>query len=369
MIITTATRHVRAVSPFTSLPLMDVHCRRWASQEINPIYLRLQRHEPNVSFDRQCVRSWQQTMYVPHEGYAQWNHYAPYLVQGLKMKEYMGGYFEGTAFHAKPLIYRTVAGTLVRVFVHTHTPVETPPDYAAIEKALEHVFGRFQGRGTSGRSVDGGSSGSNREGRTKVRLDVIELASPLYHAELLAQHVAHQLNKNMSINAIFDRLTKQVTDGTPRRVQEPGAELLEVAGFRLRVTGRPRGEEMAIKKDFIYGSCPKRDAEALMDFGKCDVKLRSGMVGVKAWVHFQRPHLDDELGQRGDLVDEDVFPRLLAVDRDYNADRVAIESIKTEVGNGLWNVQSSVDPLVAPLVTKLRQLHQPDYPQNSRFIW
>jgi hypothetical protein len=281
------------------------------------------------------------------------------------MKEYMGGYFEGRAFHAKPLIYRSVAGNLVRVFVHTHTPGEMPMDNAAIEKALEHVFGQFQGPGTSGRSMDMSvGSGGAGEGRTKVRLDVVELASPLYHAELLAQHVAHQLKKNMSINAIFDRLTKQVTDGTPRRVQEPGAELLKVAGFRLRITGRPRGEEMAIKKDFIYGSCPKRDADALMDFGKCDVKLRSGMVGVKAWVHFQRPHLDDELGPRSD----DIFPRLLAVDRDYNPDEV-MPSHNAESGNGLWNVQSSTDPLVAPLVTKLRQLHQPDYPQNSRFIW
>jgi ribosomal protein S3 len=314
-----------------------------------------------VPFDRDCMRSWQQTVYCPHQGYGRWNHYAPYLVQGLKMKQYLDGYFEGKAYTAKPLIYRSVAGNLVRLFVHNHS--NSLFDFDAINKALEHVFGQFQGPGTSGRSRDI----NEQEGRVKTRLDVIEVPNVMYHAELLAQHVAAQLKQNTPTNAIFDRLTKLMDAGTPRRASDLGVDELAVAGFRIRIKGRPRGEEMAVKKDFIHGSCPKRDADVLMDFGKCDVKLRSGMVGVKAWVHFQRPHLSDERGDASDVV----FPSLLATDRDYDPAKVKEEMAKRDQceTKGLWNVQSSSDPHVASLVATLRELHKPDYPDQSRFIW
>jgi hypothetical protein len=184
----------------------------------------------------------------------------------------------------------------------------------------------------------------------------------------------------ISPSNIFDRLVEIVGD-TPRVAEFPGASGLAVSGFRLRIKGRPKGEEMAVRHDFLHGSCPKQDPEALIDFGKHGVLLRSGMVGVKAWVHFQRPNREDETG-KVDLLHNlfeskdvsmnrqkkktDDFPSLLGVDRDYDPVDLPMYA---DGSNGLWNVTSSSDPEVSALVQKLKSLHEPDHPDVSRFIW
>ena len=355
--------------------------RRFASQEINPIFMRLQRAEVNVPFDRHAVRSWQHVFYAPHSGFGQWNHYAPYYVQGLKMKAYLDGYFDGKALIADPLIYRSVAGNLVRLFIYN--PEKNEFDYNAIERAMEKVFGQFQGPGTSGRSRDI----VEQEGRVKTRLDVIEVHNPLSNAEILSQYVANQLKAQMAPNIIFDRLVQQMPKNVARRSADPNAATLEVAGFRLRIKGRPRGEEMASTSDFIFGSCPKQDSSVLMDFGKHSIKLRSGMTGVKAWIHFQRPNMAAETNfchylDSNEEHDEDKeqvllsrFPSLLLIDHDYCPDGVKRELekraklAKSLPLGGLWNVECSTDPLVRDLTNKLRQIHEPDHSQMSRFIW
>lgn len=368
--------------------------KRNAGQEINPIIMRLQRHEPNVPFDRSCVRSWQQVFYAPHRGFPQWNHYAPYYIQGLWMKDYLEGYFHEKALISQPFIYRSVAGNLVRIFVFNLD--KNTINYEAIQEALERVFGEFQGPGTSGRSRED----NERQGKVKTRLDVIELRNPLFNADIAAQYVGTLLERNLSANIIFDRLCSMVSPNLSRRNPEKFANLLDIAGFRLRIKGRPRGEEMAIKKDYIHGSCPKYDETALMDYGKVDVQLRSGKTGVKVWVNFQRPHLADESGydrhlnrfvESSDGIDkpssEDEyeeklsnFPSLLNLDRDYDP-----VSIKKELESrnqrrstllkpglsslGLWNAESITDPEISQLSSKIREIHMPDFEEKSRFIW
>lgn len=125
-------------------------------------------------------------------------------------------------------------------------------------------------------------------------------------------HVIHRaLLDRVTPTAIYDRLAMVVDDTTTKRSRETGLSALPIAGFRLRIRGRPRGEEMATRHDFLKGSCPKRDQDALIDFGKYAVQGRSGVVGVKAWVHFQKPHREDLTGERqllhllGATVEED----------------------------------------------------------------
>ena len=229
---------------------------------------------------------------------------------------------------------------------------------------------------------------------------------------------------------IYDRLAALVDDTTTKRSRVAGMETLPVAGFRLRIRGRPRGEEMAAKYDFLKGSCPKRDQNALMDFGKHTILTRSGSVGIKCWIHFQKPHRQDLTG-RAQLLhalqtgvaavtqDEEEetavvestegwsnpmnsllstmaksdptismvnqqktdaattattntpkadYSSLLTLDRDYDPNEQLPEPSQ-EFGRGLWNVQSSNDPLVRDLVRQLKNLHQPDHEAASRFLW
>lgn len=197
--------------------------------------------------------------------------------------------------------------------------------------------------------------------------------------------------KNVGAANIHDRLSNAIEDGLPRRALYPNAVGLPVLGFRIRIKGRPKGEEMAVKHDFMKGSCPKKDTEAWIDYGKHSIKLKNGLVGIKAWVHYQRPCREDETGQLErehnlfDIESASLTSRLLSADEDLNAnakqslltldrdyDPAEFENCDKEeetTGKGLWNVCSPNDPQIASLVGKLRRLHTPDFPSHSRFIW
>ncbi len=76
------------------------------------------------------------------------------------MKAYLDGYFDGKALLVDPLIYRSVAGNLVRLFIYN--PEKRAFDYNAIERIMKKVFERFEGLVTI----------VEQEGRVKTRLDV-----------------------------------------------------------------------------------------------------------------------------------------------------------------------------------------------------
>jgi hypothetical protein len=185
------------------------------------------------------------------------------------------------------------------------------------------------------------------------------------------------LEAGITATKIFDKLASAAPADIPKRAEAPGIDYLPVAGFRVRIKGRPRGEEMAVKHDFLHGSCPKKKKSALIDYGKHDMILRSGAVGVKAWVHFQRPHIEDETGLIDKFTRKDGpankggkksnFPSLLLPDRDYNPNEQY--RLPINEASGLWNVESAKSPLVSGLVDTLKELHTPDNSENSRFIW
>lgn len=255
------------------------------------------------------------------------------------MKAFLDGYFKNKMLLVEPLINRSMAGNLVRLFVYNPTRMNV--DWDDLQENLSDIFSQFQGPGTSCAE------------RVPVKLDIIDLKNPVLNASVLAQFVAMKLEKNFSSTAIFDEIAQSCGDIVSKRASEGGANGLNVAGFRLQIKGRPKGEEMAVKHDFLHGSCPKRRVNALMDYGKHSVIMRSGAVGVKAWVHFQRPSYEDETDKRERLAEftngsgeqtesskneeeKMPFPSLLGLDRDYSSK----ESIpKPNVqAKGLWNV-------------------------------
>jgi hypothetical protein len=185
--------------------------KRWASQEVNPIIYRLQynnyadpksafgENNPLVQrshFDRYPMRSWSHQVYTPstptffsslaslsvapsvataasstflstssstsakdgrplvpfrhrNDFHASLTHTSPYNTQFIRLKRYLEGYFDQKALIAHPLVMRTVAGCFVRLFIYN--PSHHNFDYAAMEKAMESIFGQFQSAGTSGR--------------------------------------------------------------------------------------------------------------------------------------------------------------------------------------------------------------------------
>jgi hypothetical protein len=118
------------------------------------------------------------------EGHPMWYSYRPFTIQGLRMKRYLEGYFnKETVLLSQPHIYRTMAGNMVTLF--TYQPQKRVIDWKDIERALESVFGEFQGSGTSGRNNNDNSGVV----RVKVKMNIVELPSPLLNADILAQFV------------------------------------------------------------------------------------------------------------------------------------------------------------------------------------
>lgn len=111
-----------------------------------------------------------------------------------------------------------------------------------------------------------------------------------------------------------------------------------------------------------------------MDFGKAEAVTRYGVVGVKAWTHFQRPNLDDELGTAPleELQDkpEERLGSLLGLDVDYDPEKIKTTTRLNQprLGRGLWNVENGKDPLIADIYKKLMDIHTPVHIESSRFL-
>jgi len=101
---------------------------------------------------------------------------------------------------------------------------------------------------------------------------------------------------------------------------------------------------------------------------------RSGVVGVKAWVHFQKPRLEDLLGRH--LNGENIsIPNndILDFENDYDEKKVDdyFKNLTEEKNDipGLWHANSSENRLVNNLVSKMEDLHTPIDGENCRFLW
>ncbi|KAI3654328.1 hypothetical protein MP228_001047 [Amoeboaphelidium protococcarum] len=363
--------------------------------------------QSNIPIDRNYARPFYNNMFVPLEGASMSAHYASYNIQHLKLKQFIEGYlYEKSVYISTPLVYRAVAGNLVRLFVYNDKDAQKI-NWPQIEGSLSKVFGQYQAPGTSGRARDD----NVRTGRVKAKLDIIQLDSPLGNAEIMAQVACEMLKKRVGSTMIFDKVSKMIPglkeSKLPRRALQPGMTEMPVLGVRMRISGRPKGEEMASKSDLILGSCPKQDASALIDYGFSKVLLRSGVVGVKVWVHYQRPSMQDETNhlqsikdvkaeaENSDLEDAQsvadnanvessadshrisTFPSLLYTDQDYSTDRVNLELKQrhersqrlAQAQSGLFNVESAQDLLVQDLCDTLRDLHTPDNIKQSRYLW
>lgn len=168
------------------------------------------------------------------------HHTKPYLLQDLKMKSYLNGYFKDLIMFAEPLIYRTVAGNLVRIIYYN--PNNSYIDWKLLEPALSKVFSIYQGPGTSGKV--------GKEDAVKVVIDPLEIENPLYSSEILAQYILKQTLQGLSPSSINDRLMKLLPSDHVPKIAEKCADDLLVAGYRFRIKGRPRGE---VLESFILG--------------------------------------------------------------------------------------------------------------------
>lgn len=105
-----------------------------------------------------------------------------------------------------------------------------------------------------------------------VRVNIDEVKKPDMYAKLVAENIAHQLERRMS----FRRAIKSTAAATMRA----GAK-----GIRIEVAGRLNGAEMSRREKEVQGSVPLHTIRAEIDYAQVNAKTVAGIIGVKVWIY------------------------------------------------------------------------------------
>lgn len=106
-----------------------------------------------------------------------------------------------------------------------------------------------------------------------ARVNIEEVKKPELYAKLVAENIAHQLERRIS----FRRAMKSAAAATMRA----GAK-----GVRIEIAGRLGGAEMSRREKEVQGSVPLHTVRADIDFHHAKAKYPgSGIIGVKVWIY------------------------------------------------------------------------------------
>jgi len=105
-----------------------------------------------------------------------------------------------------------------------------------------------------------------------ARVNIEEIKKPEMFAKLVAENIAHQLERRMS----FRRAIKSSSAATMRA----GAK-----GIRIEVAGRLNGAEMSRREKEVAGSVPLHTIRADIDYAQVPAQTQAGVIGVKVWIY------------------------------------------------------------------------------------
>lgn len=108
--------------------------------------------------------------------------------------------------------------------------------------------------------------------KVPVRVNIEEIKKTELHAKLVAENIAHQLERRMS----FRRAIKSSAAATMRA----GA-----LGIRIQVSGRLNGAEMSRREKEVAGSVPLHTLRADIDYALVRAQTAAGVIGVKVWIY------------------------------------------------------------------------------------
>jgi small subunit ribosomal protein S3 len=204
-------------------------------QKVNPISFRLQVH-----------KNWDSRWFAAKKDFGKW------LAEDIKIRELIE-----KRFSSRPTIGRIEierSANLITVTIHT-------------AKA-----GVVIGRGGAGVTELKGQI--EKLASLPVRINIEEIKRPELSAKLVAENIAHQLERRMN----FRRAMKMSAQNT----MNAGAK-----GIRIQVAGRLNGAEMSRSEKIIEGSVPLHTLRADVDFhvARAQGPNGTGILGVKVWIY------------------------------------------------------------------------------------
>lgn len=202
-------------------------------QKVNPISFRLQVH-----------KNWGSRWFASKRDFSKW------LAEDIKIREIIEKRFASRPTINKIEIERSA--NLITITIHT-------------AKA-----GVVIGRGGAG--VTELKSIIEKVASLPVRLNIEEVKRPELAAKLVAENIAHQLERRIN----FRRAIKMAAQNTIAA----GAK-----GVRIQVAGRLNNAEMARREKVIEGSVPLHTLRADVDFYTARAHTTAGIIGVKVWIY------------------------------------------------------------------------------------
>lgn len=202
-------------------------------QKVNPISMRLQLN-----------KDWRSKWFVEKRNYAS------YLAQDLKVRKLIVDRLGSRAAISRVDIGRTA--NLVNVTIYTAKAGvvigKGGTGASELKASIEKIYG------------------------TPTRVNIEEIKKADLQAKLVAENIAHQLERRMS----FRRAIKSSAAATMRA----GAK-----GVRIQVAGRLNGAEMSRTEKEIAGSVPLHTIRADIDYAAVKAKTVGGIIGVKVWIY------------------------------------------------------------------------------------
>lgn len=107
---------------------------------------------------------------------------------------------------------------------------------------------------------------------SEAHLNIVEVRKPEIEAQLVAENVAQQMERRVSIR----RAMKRVVQAAMRL----GAE-----GIRINCAGRLGGAEIARTQWYREGRVPLHTLRANIDYGEATAHTTYGACGVKVWIY------------------------------------------------------------------------------------
>jgi small subunit ribosomal protein S3 len=105
-----------------------------------------------------------------------------------------------------------------------------------------------------------------------VRVNIEEIKKPELYAKLVAENIAHQLERRIA----FRRAIKSSSAATMRA----GAK-----GIRIQMSGRLNGAEMSRREKEVMGSVPLHTLRADIDYAQVNALTATGIIGIKVWIY------------------------------------------------------------------------------------
>lgn len=202
-------------------------------QKVNPISLRLQ-----------VNKNWRS------KWFANKREYATYLTQDLEVRRHISTHLGSRAAINKVDIERSP--NLVTVTITTAKAGVVIGRGGAGATELKNKIEKIYG--------------------VPARVNIEEIKKPEMYAKLVAENIAHQLERRMS----FRRAIKQASAATMRA----GAK-----GIRIEVAGRLNGAEMSRREKEVAGSVPLHTIRADIDYAQVSAQTVAGIIGVKVWIY------------------------------------------------------------------------------------